>query len=203
MLPPRVFRTRFLLFMKSRILPICVVAGAALLAACGEDPFAVQARFEIASETLTVYSLNGTPATAPTGLNTPFLAAVRADSSFNFDVAFDIDAAGDIRVIPVSRVGSAFGVTRRIGIATVTQPFDSLRRAPNSGYVFDSTVVVNVGQTFVVQAVTPYCQLDLSPMIYSKLVVDSIDAGTRAIHLRLTADPNCGFMSFLPGIPEN
>lgn len=189
--------------MKSRILPICVVAGAAVLAACGDDPFAVNAWFEIASETLTVYSLNGTPPTAPVGLNTPFLAAVRADSTFNFDVAFDLTDDGKIRVIPVSKVASAFGVNRRIGIVALDRPFGEITRAPNSGYVFDSTVVVDVGQPFVVQAVTPYCQLDLSPMIYSKAVVDSVDTGTRALYLRLTTDPNCGFMSFLPGIPED
>lgn len=189
--------------MKSRILPIGLVAGAALLAACGDDPFAVNARFDVASETLVVYSLNGTPPTAPVGLNTPFLAAVRADSSFNFDVAFDLTDDGKIRVIPVSKVGSAFGVNRRIGIVAMDAPFASVERAPNSGYVFDSTVVVNVGQAFVVQAVTPYCQLDLSPVIYSKAVVDSVDAASRALYLRLTTDPNCGFMSFLPGIPED
>ena len=186
--------------MKSRILPLCTVLAAAALAACGDDLFEVRARFEVETDTLTVFAINGSPPTAPVGLNTPFLAAVRADSSFNFDLAFDIGEGDEIRVIPVSRVGGAFGANRRVGIARLDQPFESVTRAPNGGYVFDSTVVVSVGEAFAVQAVTPYCQLDASPTIFSKIVVDSVKASTRELFLRLVVDPNCGFMGLVDGV---
>jgi hypothetical protein len=186
--------------MKSRILPIFTVLAAAALAACGDDLFDVRARFEVETDTLTLYAINGSAPTAPVGLNTPFLAAVRADSSFNFDLAFDFAGEDSVRVIPVSRVGGAFGSNRRVGIAPMDVPFESITRAPNGGYLFDSTVTVGVGQAFAVQAVTPYCQLDASSQVFSKIVVDSVDAATRALYLRLVVDPNCGFMGLVDGV---
>ena len=61
---------------------------------------------------------------------------------------------------------------------------------------------MDVGQAVVVQAVTPVCTLSgSSNLIYSKFVVDSVNAATRAMYVRMVVDPNCGFMSFLPGVP--
>ena len=47
------------------------------------------------------------------------------------------------------------------------------------------------------------CAFALSPNIYSKLVVDSVSAGTNAIWFRFVANPNCGFRSFAAGLPKN
>ena len=188
--------------MKSRILTIFTVLAAAALAACGDDDlYDIRAAYEVETDTLTVFAINGSPPTAPVGLNTPFLAVVRADSSFNFDVAFDLTEHPDsVRIIPVSRVGGAFGAGRRIGIARLEQPYDSVRRAPSGGYVFDSTLVVGVGEGLAIQAVTPYCARDVSPMVFSKVIVDSVSATTREIFLRLTSDRNCGFRGLVDGV---
>ena len=187
--------------MKSRLLPIVTVLCAAVLAGCGDDLFDVRARYEVETDTLTVFALNGSPPEAPVGLNTPFLAVVRADSSFNFDLAFDITEDSKVRVIPVSRVGGAFGVGRRIGIVMLEEPFDSVDRAPGGGYVYDSTVVVETGQPFAVQVVTPYCtSFDASSFVYSKIVVDSVRPLSRELFLRVTVDPNCGFRGLVDGV---
>ena len=190
--------------MKSRT-PLLVVALAAVAAACGEDPFAVRASLQVVTDTFVVYALNGTDPHLPAGINTPFNAPARVDSTFNFDFALDIDAAGDVVVLPVGKVGTNFGSSRRVSFATPDVPFDSIRRAPDSGYVTDTIITVETGTPVVVQAVTPVCQGSTvaSPIIYSKFVVDSIDAATRALYVRSVVDPNCGFLSFLPGVPSN
>ena len=188
--------------MKSRILPFALAAVAAVTAACGKDPFAVDATNDTVADTFVVYALTGTAATLPSAINTPFHAAALVDSSFNFDVALDIDDAGRIVVLPVRRVGTPFSVSRNVGLAAPDTPYDSLKRAPNGGYVVDSTRVVDVGQAVVVQAVTPVCTLSgTSNLIYSKFVVDSVNPATRAMYVRMVVDPNCGFMSFQPGLP--
>ncbi|HXV15620.1 MAG TPA: hypothetical protein VD758_02510, partial [Gemmatimonadaceae bacterium] len=45
------------------------------------------------------------------------------------------------------------------------------------------------------------CQFDISPYIYTKMLVDSIAVDTRTIVLQTVLDPNCGFRSFESGIP--
>ena len=93
---------------------------------------------------------------------------------------------------------------RSVGLLKSDVAFDALTEAPRRGYLIDSTAVtIAVGQTLVLQTQTPGCFNDsrgASPIIFSKLVVDSVSAA-RAIHFRLTVDPNCGFRSFKPGVP--
>ena len=57
-------------------------------------------------------------------------------------------------------------------------------------------------QVVAIQAQTSQCSLELSPYNYSKLVVDSVLPAIRAIYFRIGSDPNCGFRSFLPGVPS-
>ena len=45
------------------------------------------------------------------------------------------------------------------------------------------------------------CAFDISPYIYTKMLVDSISVDTRTIFLQTVLDPNCGFRSFESGIP--
>lgn len=192
--------------MKSRLLVPLAVLAAAALGACGKDPFAVKPAYDTVADTLVAAALNGTPPSAEAGINTAFHAAVRVDSSFNFDVALDIADNGDLLVVPVSRVGSILGVSRTIGISVMdtTIAFDSVKKAPGSGYVRDSVRTFRRGQTVVVQAVSPYCTaLDASSLIYSKFVVDSVNVPSRTFYLRMVVDPNCGFRSFLPGLPSS
>jgi hypothetical protein len=35
------------------------------------------------------------------------------------------------------------------------------------------------------------------------MVIDSVRLTTRQLFLRITAEPNCGFRSFLPGVPRD
>jgi hypothetical protein len=47
------------------------------------------------------------------------------------------------------------------------------------------------------------CQFALNPNIYAKIAVDSINLASRTLFLRLGLDPNCGFRSFVAGIPTS
>ena len=73
-----------------------------------------------------------------------------------------------------------------------------MREAPSSGYKYDSTTVVSVGQTVIFDSRSRFCSGLFLPNIYAKLVVDSVSAN-RLIFVRLAADPNCGFRGLVPG----
>jgi len=47
------------------------------------------------------------------------------------------------------------------------------------------------------------CQFTISPQLYAKVTVDSVNLASRILFLRLGLDPNCGFRSFDAGIPTS
>lgn len=189
--------------MSSRLRSLCAAFGLAALAGACRDPLSIRASLPIRTDTLTLYALTGTPTTFPNALNTIFAQPVRADGSFGFDVAFDIDAANQVVVLPVRLVSGSLDASRRVGVQRSDSAFDALLRAPSTGFRYDSLFVADLGETLVIQARSRGCVNTLSPLIYSKIVVDSVNLARRRIHLRITADPNCGFRSFAPGIPTN
>lgn len=167
-------------------------------AACG-DPAALRARFEVASDTLVVYAITSSPIGYPTALNTAAMRVLRAEGDLSFDVAFDI--AGDsVSLIPAQLVIGA-NLGRKVGIQRSSVAFDSLTFAPRNGYNDSTVTTVGRGDVAVISAETSYCQFDLARVVYSKLVIDDFDAESREISFRIVVDPNCGFRSFLPGVP--
>ncbi len=180
------------------------MAAPLFLAGCGDaNPF--QAQFPTAADTFTLFALTGTPAAYPSGLNTFSRLATRVDGSANFDLAFDIDAAGNTVVYPVKLIVSSTGGDRTIGLKKVAGTFDAITSAPTGTYQADSAVVLAVGENVVVEANRggsgDVCNLNLSPNIYSKIQISSVDLATRTIVIQSVVDPNCGFRSFAAGIP--
>ncbi|HEY0241541.1 MAG TPA: hypothetical protein VGC52_02650 [Gemmatimonadaceae bacterium] len=190
--------------MTSRKLALAMVASAAILTAC-DDPDLLRASLPTVEDVYTVFALTGTPAAYPSGINTYVRAAVRVDGSGNFDVAFDIDNQGRAILYPVQKIVSSLSGTRRVGLRKVTGPFDSVTIAPTGTYA-DSVIVASQGDIVVVQSIRngsgDACQFDISPYIYTKMLVDSIAADTRTIKVQAVLDPNCGFRSFESGIPS-
>jgi len=199
--------------MKSRLLAIS--AGLAAVLATGatacSDPNENTNVSAVLADTLTVWALTGTSPSFPSAYLSSLGAVTRADGSFNFDIAFDIDASNKIVVYPQRRVGvpcivgaincgGAVGY-KPVGLQRMTVPFDSLERAAPAGYVFDSTLTVAPGEGFVMQVQSQdECLAYLSTIRYTKLVVDSIDVARRAIFFRTVHDPNCGYRSLVPGV---
>jgi hypothetical protein len=180
-------------------LPTCLVAAAAV-AACG-DPFAISAQFENREFDFYVYSLSGTPPPRPTALAIQSMNTTRPDGSLSFDVAFDLDAAGHITLLPVKMVGVNVSGSRNVGIQKVAGAYASITEAPKSGYTVDSVTVVRVGEPVVLQVQTAYCATSFTPDIYAKMVVDSI-AADRRIWARALINSNCGFRQLLLGFPR-
>lgn len=178
-----------------------VVVG---LNACG-NPTNLKASLPTSVDSLSVFALSGTPPTYPSGIALLARQAVRVDGFASFDVALDIDAAGNAVIYPVKLVVSSPGGSRQVALLKVAGTFDSVADAPKTGYETDSSLVMTPGQVVVVQS--PHntsgdlCQFTLSPNIYAKIAVDSINVASRTLFLRLGVDPNCGFRSFVTGIP--
>jgi hypothetical protein len=185
---------------------VAVAFGAS---AC-DNPNATNNLVSVIADTLTVFALTGTPPSYPAAFLASSGAVTRADGSFNFDVAFDIDPSNNVVIYPQKLVGvpcvvgalncgGALGA-KPVGLQRITVAFDSLQRAPAAGYQFDSTFTLTPGQGLVMQVQSSSeCPLSFSTIMYSKFVVDSIDTGRRSVYFRSVNNPNCGYRSLVPG----
>ena len=189
--------------MTPRKFALALVASASVLTACGDSQL-LQASLPTVQDAYILFALTGTPAAYPSGLNTYVRSAVRVDGNANFDVAFDIDSAGRAVLYPVQKIVSSLSSARHVGLRKVSGTFENVTIAPSGTYA-DSTIVASEGDIVVVQAARngagDACQYDISPYIYTKMLVDSIAVDTRTIVLQTVLDPNCGFRSFESGIP--
>jgi hypothetical protein len=188
-------------------LPALIVAVGAVVALNGCDSTSIKAQFaNVDSPNTVVYALNGTPATFPAALlfrggsSNP----VRVDANFLFDVAFDLNATGEVKVYTMRAVASQFVAGHRVGLLTDTTSFANVKFAPTSGYKYDSSMVVPVGRTVLVDVIEQSCSpyLILGQNIHAKFVIDSVKATTRTIYVHFLANLNCGFTSLGEGLPE-
>ena len=203
--------------MKFRQLATSVGLAAAVafgVSAC-DNPNATANLVSVIADTLTVFALSGTPPSYPAGFLASSGAVTRADGSFNFDVAFDINGSNQVVVYPQKLVGvpcvagalncgGALGA-KPVGLQRITVAFDSLTRGPAAGYQFDSTFALTPGQGLAMQVQSSsQCPLSFSTVMYTKFVIDSIDTVRRAIYFRAVNNPNCGYRSLVPGeTPKN
>ncbi len=182
---------------------ICVAAG---LSACG-DPTNIKAQLPTFVDTLSVWALSGTPPGYPSAVSIPGRQIVPVSAVASFDVALDINASGEPVIYPVKLVVSTPGGGRPVGLQKVTGSFESITAAPRTGFETDSALVLTAGETVVVQ--TPHngdqeiCQFAISPDLYAKITVDSVNLASRILYFRMATDPNCGFRSFAAGIPTS
>lgn len=191
---------------RKRTFGALIAAGTTLVlaAACG-DLTSVPASLATLTDSGTVFALNGAPVGAPTALHLYTGSRLAADATFFFDIAFDIDAAGNPVILPQRAVASGLTATHSVGLQTVDSPFASLEQAPKSGYRADTALVTRVGQTVAVQSQdTNICGVSINgSTIHAKIVVLSLDRTARKLSIQYTVDPNCGFLSFLPGVPKD
>lgn len=196
----RLLKLRFRLHS---VAPLALGTSLVIAIACS-DPLAAKATLAVQTDTLVAFAMSGTPPDFPAALNTVFRTVVRIDSDHNYDIAFDLDANGNVRLIPVVLMGGATTATRRVGVQKSVQPYAALTKAPNSGYKYDSVVVVAPGETAAIELTSSQqCVFTFSPLLYTKILIDSVNTTTREIFFQSTHDPNCGFRSFLPGVPKN
>jgi hypothetical protein len=192
--------------MKARLAILATMCVAALLNACG-DPTNLRATAFTTVDTLSVFALTGTPPSYPSGLSIVAGQAVRVDGFANFDVALDIDASGRAVVYPVKLVVPSPNGSRPVGLQKLAGEFETVLEAPRTGYGTDASIALAPGETVVMQAAhngdRDICQFALSPYLYAKIAVDSVNLASRTLYLRMGVDPNCGFRSFASGIPTS
>lgn len=181
---------------------LAALAVAAALVGCGPDPFAVVAQDPNADVSIEVWALTGAPTNFPTVHLVPQRITTRPDAAASFDLAFDIDGDGRLLVLPVNKVVTPLSGNRRIGIIRSSEIYNTIVEAPRTGWVYDSILAVNVGQTFIVRVQTQFCSISQSNEVYAKYMVDSVIPEERRIRLSGRVNPNCGFRSFLSGVPE-
>jgi hypothetical protein len=196
--------------MQSRLSALLIaVAAVAWLGACEDrSPFAARFVNELAIRN--VYAMNGTPPSLPSAVSLRgrqrVSEVVRIDPSWVFDVAFDMDSFGFVKVYSVKSVASELAQVNRVGFAIDSvHSFDQITEAPTSGYVYDTSMVLGVGRTLLVDVFDQSCvgQSFIGYNIRAKILVDSVTVANRGIYFRILTNPNCGFRSFLPGLPKN
>lgn len=181
-----------------------IAAGIALVVVCactgGTD---LVANIDTVTYKSALFALNGTPLGAPTAINTALGATVRIEAAYDFDVAFDLDGSGNTVVYTQRRVGLPLGTSgRQVGLQLVAGAFGAVTQAPNGGWAFDSTLTVTPGQVVALRTATPVCQFEISPYLYSKFMVDSVNVPERRIWVTTLTDPDCGFRDLVPGRPK-
>ena len=192
--------------MKARLAILTAMSVAVVLNACG-DPTSLQATNLTTTDTLSVFALSGTPPSYPSGISILAAAAVPVDGFALFDVALDVDASGKALVYPPKLVVNSLAGPRPVGLLKVAGTFESVLEAPSTGYGTDASVVLAPGETVVIQSAhngsQDICQFAIRPYIYAKITVDSVNIAARTLYLRMGVDPNCGFRSFVSGVPAS
>ncbi|HEY6089628.1 MAG TPA: hypothetical protein VD771_07535 [Gemmatimonadaceae bacterium] len=192
--------------MKARLAIFATMCAVAVLNACG-DPTNLKATLPTVTDTLSLFALSGTPPSYPSGISLLGRTAVRVDGFANFDVAFDINGSGNVVVYPVKLVVASPGGSRPVGLLRAAGSFETVLEAPATGYQTDASIVLAPGETVVLQSAhnssQDVCQFALSPYLYAKIGVDSVNLASRTIYLQMGLDPNCGFRSFVSGIPTS
>ena len=183
-----------------RAILVSALSLAGVLVAC-DDPFAPTASIANFTTAIEVWAITGAPTSYPTVILVPQALVVRPDAAGSFDVGFDIDPDGRLLVVPMSKIVSPLTGTRSIGIIRTSTIFNTILEAPRNGWTFDSTLAVNVGQSFLLRVQTQYCSGQLRNEIYAKYNVVEVDVVERRIVLTGFVNPNCGFRSFQTGIP--
>ena len=187
---------------RSSFLLISAAVATMVTSACNE-PFQLRASRMNVVDTLTVYALTGSPPSYPSALSIAFQQLLRIDGSGVFDIVFDLDSAGRVIIYPVNMVVVPARGKRAVGMNLIPGAFADFKVASRKGYKLDSSVVISPGQVVAVEAFhgQDACQLYLSPYLYAKLVVDSVNVPARAIFIRAVMDPNCGFRGVDEGLP--
>jgi hypothetical protein len=178
------------------------LAGTAVVAACSNSADLPDPTDANIIDTTTVWALNGTLLTDPSGFSIPDRIAVRTDQSAAFDFAFNIDNSGKPVFLPIDLLGLGAVSGTNPGLLQTPIPFDSLRSAvTGDSYVVDDTINVAAGDVFYARSRVVCSSLAIP--IYGKIEILSFDPDARSVTFRYLVDSNCGYLGLEPGLPRN
>ena len=185
-----------------RFVPGAMLLCAVITGAC-TGPSTIQGVTYNSTQAFFVHALTGSPLEASTALSFSGRAVNRVDGTYNFDVAFDINSAGFVVLLPPELVGQNPAGNRLVGIITGIGSYDNILEAPLTGYTVDSVTVVHQGQAVAMQAQEVVCQTSnpSAPYLYAKIVIDSVDYAGRGIYGRAMIGGDCGYRQLIPGYP--
>jgi hypothetical protein len=181
-----------------------VLALVTVSACSDDDPFRASATVPNVTTGISLASFS-TGTVAPSAIDLLNLRAVRPEvtgtGQVNFQIAVDLDAGGQLRLLPVLAVLSPPGGAQSVGLVRSNASFDALTRAPSGGFVADSAVTTAVGETWVVQLQSGTCIYN--DPLYGKFVVDEVNTVTRRVFVRIVLNRNCGYRDLTEGLPRN
>ena len=190
---------------KSKIAGLAVAVAAVAAMSC-RDFTGVPASLITLTDSGTVFALNGAPLGAPTAIHGYSGQFVPATADFLFDVAFDLDDEAKIHILPQRQVASGLQPTHSVGLATVPDSFEAVTAVPR-GLTFraDTGLVVTRNQVVIAQiSDANACSFSLTgTTLFVKMVVRAVNRVDRTMQVKFTVDPNCGFLSFAPGVPKD
>ncbi len=166
----------------------------AAAAACSDDPRG-DATNENMVDTVTIFSLIGTPITAPSGFSITD-GAVRTDQR-SFEFAYNNQSDGQRVLIPQAALGITTG-SAEPGLQAFSETFDQMHTARSNGYITEEAVPVEVGQRYLVRSRLTVCG---SVPLYGKLEILSLEPESATF--QVLANRNCGFKDLDPGFPSN
>jgi hypothetical protein len=183
-----------------------LTAAAACILALGacDDPTSLRADLPTEDAALLVHALTGTPPGRPAAISVPANQAVILDGNLFYDVVFDLDNEGRAILYPMELTAWPRVGTHRVGLLKSAGTFATVTHAPADGYVFDESLVVAEGDVIIVESQEPrVCIFPFPTRMYARIGIDQIDLVARTLRVSMTLNPNCGFRSFLPGIPTD
>lgn len=170
------------------------------------NPFRSIATSENTERQTPVFALTGAPIGYPTAYQFTTESLVRpqvlASGAVNFDVAFDLTADNKVILYPVKQlVPQPPSPSPTIGLLRIGSTFDAITRAPDKGYINDSTLVVGVREVVLVKLAGSGCIY--GDPLYAKMQIDTIIPSQRRMILRTMVNNNCGYRDLTAGIPKN
>lgn len=146
-----------------------------------------------------------TGAIAPSALDLVNSRVVRPElggtGTVNFHLALDLDASGKVKLLPILTLLAPPTGGTSVGLLKAGADFDAITRAPNSGFVADSAVTAEVGETWFVRVQAGLCVY--GEPFYGKLEVDGVNTETRRLIVRFLINRNCGYRDLTLGLPRN
>jgi len=180
------------------------VLVALVLAGCNDPNELPPATETNVVDTITLYSLDGTPVNKPSAYAIQAGLPVRTDQFSAFDFLYTVDAAGQSWFLPAVVAGMpapslAPGLLPQ-GTAAGGLAFEQITVAPFDGYIGEDSLAVVVGNTYVLRS-RIVCSIGVPK--YAKLGVIAINThpDTLSITLQLLNNQNCGYRGLEPGLP--
>lgn len=186
------------------ILRFVVPLGVAL-AACNDPNELPPATETNMIDTVTMFSLDGTPISQPSAFAIEVGLPVRTDQFSGFDFLYTVDTLGQAWFLPAVVAGMPVasldpGMLLQ-GTAAGGLSFDQITVAPFDGYIGTDSIAIAVGHTYVLRS-RIVCNIGVPK--YAKLEVVEINNApdTLSVTLQMLINQNCGYRGLEPGLPD-